>query len=209
MNLFVLKSNGEKYSINVSSSIFDLEYNSNFLHQFITSYISNGHVGQKSQKSRAAVSGSGKKPWRQKGSGRARVGSIRSPLWRGGGKIFAHNSNLNRYKKINKRMFNFGMRMIFSQLLRENRLFVFEDLLLTNISTKSFLCKIDFLKIKSSSLLVFDEVCTEIHFSSRNLKELFVTSYNYITPFILMKFNNIFFNVNVINLIEESFNEKN
>lgn len=209
MNVFVLKDNGDKYSIPVSPEVFETNYNSDFLHQFITSYISNGHIGQKSQKSRGEVSGSGKKPWRQKGSGRARVGSIRSPLWRGGGKIFAASANLNRKKKINKRMFRFGMRMIFSQLLRENRLFIFENFDLEKISTKLFLSKIKSFDLSSTSLFLLDNLDYNIYLSSRNLKNVFVTSFKYVNPINLMKFNNIFLTVNSVKLVEEFFNEKN
>lgn len=208
MEVFVLKSSGDKYAISVASNVFDIKYNGIFLHQFITSYISNGHIGQKSQKSRADVSGGGKKPWRQKGSGRARVGSIRSPLWRGGGKIFASNSNINRFKKINKKSFNLGMCMIFSQLFRENRLHIFEDFLLESISTKLFLNRLDFLNIIGRSLVVFDKLNFNIMMSSRNLENIFSVSYNNITPIMLMKFNSIFFTVSALKAVEEFFNEK-
>ena len=90
----------------------------------------------------AEVSGGGKKPWRQKGSGRARVGSIRSPLWRGGGKIFAYNSDINRHKKINKNFYRFCIRILLSQLFREKRIFIFEHFNLDSIGTKLFLDKI-------------------------------------------------------------------
>lgn len=205
MECFFLKKNGEKVSICLSEHVFNVSYNSVFLHQFITSYISNSHIGQKSQKSRAEVSGSGKKPWRQKGSGRARAGSIRSPLWRGGGKIFAHSSNCNRKKKINKKMFNFGMRMIFSQLLRENRLMIFNDFLLDKIKTKLFLDEVSYLNVTNTALFIFDEIRHELTYSSRNLKDITVLSYRNISPILLMKFNNVFISVNAIKSIEEFF----
>lgn len=209
MEVFVLRNDGGKSSMLLSSNIFDVKYNGVFLHQFITSYISNYHIGQKSQKSRGEVSGSGKKPWRQKGSGRARVGSIRSPLWRGGGKVFAYNSDINRKKKINKRMFKFGMKMIFSQLFRENRLFVFDNFSLDSINTKLFLAKIEYLNINKNVLFIFNNLDSNIYLSSRNLKDVFVVSYKSVTPVMLMKFSSIFVTVDAVKALEESFNEKN
>lgn len=208
MEVFVLKSDGENYSVSLSQDIFDVKYNDLFMHQFVTSYISNSHEGQKSQKSRGEVSGSGKKPWRQKGSGRARVGSIRSPLWRGGGKIFAYNSDMNRKKKINKRFYSFCMRMLFSQLFRENRIFIFEKFDLDKISTKSFLDKISYLNINSKSLFIFDDLYKNIILSSRNLKDLCVISCRTLNPLMLMKFDNFFITVESIRFFEEIFNEK-
>jgi large subunit ribosomal protein L4 len=205
MEYFVFKRDGGKELISLSDYVFNVSYNEVFLHQFITSYISNSHVGQKSQKSRGDVSGSGKKPWRQKGSGRARVGSIRSPLWRGGGKVFAFQANRNRYKKINKKMFNFGMRMIFSQLFRENRVFIFDYFHLDKIKTKLFLDNIKYLNIKSLSLFIFDKVDLFLDLSSRNLKNITVLSYKSINPLILIKFSNIFITVEAIRCIEGFF----
>ncbi|HIH2762831.1 MAG TPA: 50S ribosomal protein L4 [Candidatus Azoamicus sp.] len=208
MEVLVLKSDGGNYSVSLSQDIFDVKYNDLFLHQFVTSYISNSHEGQKSQKSRGEVSGSGKKPWRQKGSGRARVGSIRSPLWRGGGKIFAYNSDINRKKKINKRFYSFCMKMLFSQLLRENRIFIFEKFDLANISTKLFLNKILYLNANSKSLFIFDDLYKNIILSSRNLKDICVISCRTLNPLMLMKFNNFFITVESIRFFEEIFNEK-
>lgn len=209
MEVLVLKSDGNNYSISLAKDAFDVKYNELFLHQFITSYISNSHIGQKSQKSRAEVSGGGKKPWRQKGSGRARSGSIRSPLWRGGGKVFAYNSDINRKKKINKRLYIFCMKMLFSQLFRENRIFVFEKFSLENISTKLFLKNILYLNSKGNNLFIFDDLYKDIILSSRNLKDILVSSCKTINPLMLMKFNNFFITVESIKFFEEIFDEKN
>ncbi len=205
MECFFLKKSGERSSICLSDFVFDTKYNGLFLHQFITSYIGNSHTGQKSQKSRGEVSGGGKKPWRQKGSGRARVGSIRSPLWRGGGKIFAYSSNYNHKRKINKKMFNLGMRMIFSQLLRESRLTFFDDFLLEKINTKMFLNEINYLSVENTSLFIFGEIGFELLRSARNLEDIVLVSCRNINPLVLMKFNNVFITVNAIKSIEEFF----
>ncbi len=209
MEVLVLKSDGSNYSISLSQSVFDVKYNELFLHQFITSYISNSHTGQKSQKSRGEVSGGGKKPWRQKGSGRARSGSIRSPLWRGGGKVFAYNSDINRKKKINKRLYSFCMRMLFSQLFREDRIFIFEKFDLNSISTKLFLKNILYLNTKGNRLFIFDDLYKNIILSSRNLKDILVLSCRAINPLMLMKFSNFFITVEAIKFFEEIFDEKN
>src|SRR5215813_11321836 len=104
MDILVLKNNNENYNAVLSDYIFNYTYSERFLHQFINSYINNLHIGKKMQKSRALVSGGGKKPWRQKGTGRARAGSIRSPLWRGGGKTFAARPQ-DWSQKVNRKMY--------------------------------------------------------------------------------------------------------
>lgn len=204
MEVLVLKNNKENYAISLLDYVFNVKYSEFFLHQFITSYISNSHIGQKSQKSRGEVSGGGKKPWRQKGSGRARVGSIRSPLWRGGGKIFAHNANINRRKKINKKMYKLGMMMILSQLFRDNRLFVCDNIFLNDISTKLYLEQIFFLNIKERSLVILKDMDVNTTFSSRNLEKVLTISYKDLTPLLLMKFKNIFITIDAIKALEEN-----
>lgn len=208
MDCIVLKKNGNNESIKLLHNVFDVKYNEVFLHQFIVSYISNTHIGKKAQKSRGEVSGSGKKPWRQKGSGRARAGSIRSPLWRGGGKVFASNANRNNIKKINKKMYKFGICMILSQLLRENRLFIFDNIFIPEIKTKIFINEIKFLNININSLFILDNINLSIDRSSRNIPYISIVSYKKINPINLMKFNKIFVTMNSINFLQEFLNEK-
>ena len=117
----------EKTSADLPETIFEQDFNEDLVHQLVNTVISNNHSGTKSQKNRSDVSGGGKKPWRQKGTGRARAGTIRSPIWRGGGVTFAHNY-VATSKKINKKMYKAALRSIFSKLLQEERIIVLDSL---------------------------------------------------------------------------------
>jgi len=129
MELEVLNQNGSGDSkISLAESVFNQEYNQDLVHQLVNTYIHNSHQRTKGQKNRSAVRGGGKKPWKQKGTGRARAGTIRSPIWRGGGVTFAHTYSDIKPKKINKKMYRSAMRSIWSKLAEENRLVVVNDL---------------------------------------------------------------------------------
>ena len=202
MECSVIKKNNEKYTINLSSTIFNVEYNESLLHQLIMFYLSNSHKSIKMQKSRGLVRGGGKKPWRQKGSGRARAGSIRSPLWRGGGKIFAAQNIVKPKKKINKKMYKLGMAVIFSELFRSNRLCIIENIMLDNIKTKDFLNDINHLNINNPSLFILNEFDINVFLSTRNLKNICIIFCKNLNPKILMKFKYIFITVSAIKYIE-------
>ena len=123
MEIKVLNQNGSGDSnVSLPDSIFGQDFNADLVHQLITTYTANGHQNTKGQKNRSAVRGGGKKPWKQKGTGRARAGTIRSPIWRGGGVTFAHVYKNTRKKTINKKMYRSAMRSIWSKVLREERL---------------------------------------------------------------------------------------
>ena len=128
MEYLVKNKNSNETKILLDKNTFDLNYNEKMIHQIITSYTSNIHIGIKKQKTRSEVSGGGKKPWRQKGTGRARVGSIRSPIWRGGGKTFAARAIKAKEKKINKKTYKIGMKVIISQLIRDKRISIIEEI---------------------------------------------------------------------------------
>ena len=129
MELEVLNQNGSGDStVSLAESVFNQEYNQDLVHQLVNTYIHNSHQRTKGQKNRSAVRGGGKKPWKQKGTGRARAGTIRSPIWRGGGVTFAHTYSEIKPKKINKKMYRSAMRSIWSKLAEENRLVVVNDL---------------------------------------------------------------------------------
>jgi len=202
MECSVIKKNNEKYIMNLSPNVFDVKYNEILLHQLIVSYINNSHNAVKMHKSRGLVRGGGKKPWRQKGSGRARVGSIRSPLWRGGGKIFAAQNIPKPRKKINKKVYRLGMSIIFSELYRSNRLNVIENLNLTTIKTKDFLNEINYLNINEPTLFILNKFDINVFLSTRNLKNIFVIFCKNLNPKILIKFKSIFITVSAIKYIE-------
>ena len=129
MELEVLNQNGSGDSkVSLADSVFNQEFNQDLVHQLVNTYIHNSHQRTKGQKNRSAVRGGGKKPWKQKGTGRARAGTIRSPIWRGGGKTFAHTYSDIKPKKINKKMYRSAMRSIWSKLAEENRLVAVNDL---------------------------------------------------------------------------------
>ena len=205
MECLVVKKNGEKNLLRLSSSIFGIEYNEVLLHQLIVSYIGNSHKQTKMQKSRGLVRGGGKKPWKQKGSGRARVGSIRSPLWRGGGKIFAATGIGRSKRKINKKMYRLGMKIIFSGLFRDNRLKVIDDIVLTDFRTKVFLKEISYLNIVKSSLFIVKNIDFNLSLSTRNLKNISIVALENLNPVILLKFKVVFATVSAIKCIEECF----
>ena len=129
MELEVLNQNGSGDSkVSLADSVFNQEFNQDLVHQLVNTYIHNSHQKTKGQKNRSAVRGGGKKPWKQKGTGRARAGTIRSPIWRGGGMTFAHTYKDIKPKKINKKMYRSAMRSIWSKLAEENRLVAVNDL---------------------------------------------------------------------------------
>jgi large subunit ribosomal protein L4 len=137
----VISDKDSAQPVPVSEAVFGQAFNEPLVHQLVTTYLTNGRAGTKAQKNRSAVSGGGKKPWRQKGTGRARAGSIRSPLWRGGGKVFAASPR-DYSQKLNKKMYRAGMRCILSELLRQNRLAVSADLLPSEGKTKLVISKL-------------------------------------------------------------------
>ena len=129
MELEVLNQNGSgDTKVSLAEGVFNQEFNQDLVHQLVNTYIHNSHQRTKGQKNRSAVRGGGKKPWKQKGTGRARAGTIRSPIWRGGGMTFAHTYTDIKPKKINKKMYRSAMRSIWSKLAEENRLVAVNDL---------------------------------------------------------------------------------
>tara|TARA_X000001036_G_scaffold382284_1_gene374888 strand:+ start:380 stop:1003 length:624 start_codon:yes stop_codon:yes gene_type:complete len=129
MELEVLNQNGSgDTKVSLAEGVFNQEFNQDLVHQLVNTYIHNSHQRTKGQKNRSAVRGGGKKPWKQKGTGRARAGTIRSPIWRGGGMTFAHTYSDIKPKKINKKMYRSAMRSIWSKLAEENRLVAVNDL---------------------------------------------------------------------------------
>ena len=201
MKLPFLKSS-KTTEAEVSEKIFGVEINKDLIAQLIKVYIENGHPGTKAQKNRSAVRGGGKKPWRQKGTGRARAGTSRSPLWRGGGVVFPASTNSAKPKKLNKKMYKSAMRSIFSSLAKENRVFLSDQINIENPKTKDF---VDFLKKNElkEGLFIVDEISNNLSLASRNLPNVNVTNLNTLNPINLLKFNSVVIAENCLNLIEE------
>ncbi|HHJ40046.1 MAG TPA: 50S ribosomal protein L4 [Methylothermaceae bacterium] len=154
--------------IAVTDEVFGQPFNEPLVHQVVTTYLNNGRAGTKAQKNRSDVSGGGKKPWRQKGTGRARAGTIRSPIWRGGGVTFAARPR-DFTKKLNKKMYRVGMRSIVSELVRQNRLCVSEDLLPNEPKTKAIASKLNQYGLTESVLILVNEPNEILERAIRNL----------------------------------------
>lgn len=159
---------GKKKKLEVSEIIFGARYNEPLIHQVVTAYMAAGRAGTKAQKTRSEVSGGGIKPFNQKGSGRARAGTIRSPLWRKGGIVFAAKPR-NYEQKVNKKMYRGAIRSILSELIRLDRLVVVESLELETPKTKDLLAKLEQLSVGQNALIISEAVEENLYLASRNI----------------------------------------
>ena len=191
-----------KEKITVSDQIFDRKYNEALVHQVVTSYLSNARSATRAQKGRSEIAKSTRKPWRQKGTGRARAGMASSPIWRGGGKIFPNSPDENYKKKLNKKMYRAGMSVIFSQLIRDNRLIVAEQISIQSPKTKEFIEKITKLGLKEV-LVISHEIDDNLYLSSRNVPHVSVVEVQNADPVSLLKYKKILITTNGLKKIEE------
>lgn len=187
-------------NIELIDDVFARPFNEPLIHQVIVAQQAGQRAGTHAQKNRANVRGGGSKPWRQKGSGRARAGTIRSPLWRGGGVTFAAKPQ-NYALKVNKKMYRGAMRSILSELIRQDRLIVVDTLDVTDRKTKTFLAKINLFQLESA-LIVTDSLSEELYLSSRNLFKFLVAEVEEIDPFLLLKFPKVLITQEAIKQIE-------
>jgi large subunit ribosomal protein L4 len=162
-----LKTADTNEGVQVSDATFDRDFNQALVHQAVTAYLAGARYGTKAQKTRASVAGGGAKPWRQKGTGRARAGTIRSPLWRGGGVTFAARPREFR-QKLNKKMYRAALRSILSELVRQSRLVVVEDFAIAEAKTRVLVAKLTDLKL-ASVLIVVDTPDDKLTRAARNL----------------------------------------
>src|SRR5437763_9740357 len=175
MDLKLLSGNGQKNEpVAGSDALFGREYNEALIHQLVVAYQANGRQGTRAQKGRADVNKSHKKPWAQKGTGRARAGQANSPLWRGGGKIFPSSPDENFTQKVNRKMYRAGIASILSQLVREDRLSVVDQIALDTPKTKLLAQKIKSLGLSGTVLVVTDKVEQNVFLSARNLPHVLV-----------------------------------
>ena len=189
-------------SITVSDELFKRSYNEALVHQVVTSYLSNARSATRAQKGRSDIAKSTRKPWRQKGTGRARAGMASSPIWRGGGKIFPNSSGENFKKKLNKKMYRAGMSSILSQLIRDNRLFVIGSFGVDSYKTKALSKKLENLGL-SNVIIVTDEIDNNLYLSSRNIPNVAVVEVNNIDPVSLLKFKKTLVTSDGLKKIEE------
>lgn len=198
MNINLTGANG---SVEVSELIFGKEFNESLVHQVVTAYMAGGRQGSKAQKNRSAVSGGGAKPFRQKGTGRARAGTIRSPLWRSGGVTFAASPR-DYSQKVNKKMYRAAMRCIFSELVRQDRLVVVEGFQMEAPKTKQFIAKMKELEL-SNALLITEEVEVNLYLAARNVPHVDVRDVAAIDPVSLVGFDKVVVTSAALNKINE------
>ncbi|MAM87662.1 50S ribosomal protein L4 [Allohahella sp. A8] len=185
----------------VSDQAFGREFNQDLVHQVVTAYLAGARQGTKAQKTRSDVSGGGKKPWRQKGTGRARAGTIRSPIWRGGGVTFAARPR-DHSQKVNKKMYRAAMQAILSELVRQDRLLVVESVSPDTHKTKQFAEKLQNMGI-SNALIITEEMDEKLYLASRNIPRIYVCDAQGIDPVSLINCEKVVVTVSAIKKIEE------
>ena len=196
-----LLSNTKNKDISISNDIFSKEFNESLIHQAVVSFMAASRQGSAKQKNRSEVRGGGKKPYRQKGTGRARAGTIRSPLWRGGGITFASRPR-DFNKKINKKMYRAAIRSIFSELLRQGRLVAIEQPVLEKPKTKeinNFLNEFSLSKV----LIITDELDINLYLSARNIPNVDIITVREINPVNLLKAQKVAVTADAFKKIEE------
>ena len=184
----------------VSDSVFAAEYNEALIHQVLTAFMAGSRTGSKSLKSRSEVRGGGRKPWRQKGLGRARAGTIRSPIWRGGGVTFA--TKPKKYgQKVNKKMYRSAMCSILSELTRQDRLLLVDEIKLDKPKTKDFLENLQEMNL-DEALIVTDEVAENLYLAARNIPRVDVIDTVEMNPYTLIGFEKVVMTKGAVEKIE-------
>jgi large subunit ribosomal protein L4 len=203
MELKLIDAKGQPTaSVKASDESFGREYNESLVHQVVTAYMANARMGTRAQKGRSEIAKSTRKPWRQKGTGRARAGMASSPLWRGGGKIFPNSPEENFTHKVNRKMFRAGLAAILSQLAREGRLAVVEDFALNAPKTKLLAQKIKEMGLENV-LIITDKLDENLVLSARNLPNILVIEPKQADPVSLLRFNNTLITKGAVAKIEE------
>jgi large subunit ribosomal protein L4 len=203
MELKLIDAKGQSTaSVKASDELFGREYNESLVHQVVTAYMANARMGTRAQKGRSDIAKSTKKPWRQKGTGRARAGMASSPLWRGGGKIFPNSADENFSHKVNRKMFRAGLAAILSQLARDGRLAVVEDFALASPKTKLLSQKVKEMGLESV-LIITDKLDENLLLSSRNLSNILVIEPRHADPVSLLRFDNTLITKGAVAKFEE------
>lgn len=205
MQLELLNDQGQAAAkVDVPETVFGRAYNEDLVHQIVVAYQANARQGTRAQKDRQQVKHSTKKPFKQKGTGRARAGMTSSPLWRGGGRIFPSMPNENFTQKINKKMYRAGMASILSQLAREGRLAVVESLRVESPKTKQLAEKFKAMNL-SSVMVIADEVDENLYLASRNLANVLVVEPRYADPVSLVHFKKVLVTKAAMDQLKEMF----
>ena len=204
MELKLIDAKGQSAStMAASDALFARDYNEPLIHQVVTAYQANARQGTRAQKGRSEIAKSTRKPWRQKGTGRARAGMASSPLWRGGGRIFPSSPDENFTQKLNRKMYRAGVASILSQLAREDRLKVVETFVLEAPKTKLFLQKVKDMGVSDSLLLITDELDDNLVLSSRNLPNVLVLEVTEADPVSLIRYKNVILTRKAVSKFEE------
>ena len=188
-------------SVEVSEVAFGRDFNEALVHQVVTAYLAGGRQGTRKQKTRSEVSGGGRKPWRQKGTGRARAGTIRGPIWRGGGVTFAARPQ-DHTKKLNKKMYRGAMQCILSELIRQDRLIVVNEFSIESHKTKDLISKLQGFSL-DNVLIVTETVEENLYLAARNLHKVDVLDVPGIDPVSLIGFQNVLITVPALKKVEE------
>jgi large subunit ribosomal protein L4 len=203
MELKVLNEQGQATAtVAASDTLFGREFNEALVHQIVVAYQANARQGTRAQKTRTEVSHTTKKPWRQKGTGRARAGTSASPVWRGGGRAFPNRPDENFTHKVNKKMYRAGMTSILSKLARDGRLVAIDSLTVDSPKTKALAQKLKAMGLESA-LIITDEVDENLYLASRNLKNVMVVEPRYADPLSLIHYKNVVVTKPAIAKLEE------
>ena len=188
-------------TVDVADSAFGADFNEPLVHQVVTAFLAGGRAGTKAQKNRAAARGGGAKPWRQKGTGRARAGTIRSPIWVGGGRTFAAQPR-DYSQKVNKKMYRMALRSVVSELVRQDRLVITDSIEMKAPKTKELAGMLK--KLDLDSVLIVNEAFDEkVYLSARNLPNIGICDAASIDPVVLMRFEKVLITVPALKMIEE------
>jgi large subunit ribosomal protein L4 len=205
MELKVINDKGESLApVAASEALFGRSYNEALVHQIVVAYHANGRSGTRAQKDRGNVKHTTKKPWRQKGTGRARAGMSSSPLWRGGGKIFPSSPDENFSHKVNRKMYRAGMASILSQLVREERLAVVEGLTVDQPKTRLLAQKLKAMGL-AEVLIITDQLDENLLLSSRNLPNVLVLEARHADPVSLVQYDRVLLTKGAVKHFEEAF----
>ncbi|QCB47390.1 50S ribosomal protein L4 [Hydrogenophaga sp. PAMC20947] len=205
MQVELLNDQGQAASkMDLPETVFGRDYNEALIHQLVVAYQANARQGTRAQKGRDQVNHSTKKPFKQKGTGRARAGMTSSPIWRGGGRAFPNKPDENFTQKINKKMYRAGMASIFSQLVREGRLAVVDSIKLDSPKTKTLAAKFKALNMQSV-LVITDEVDENLYLASRNLPNVLIVEPRYADPLSLVHYKKVIVTKGALDQLKEMF----
>ena len=191
--------------VDVPDTVFGREYNESLVHQVVVAFQANARQGTRAQKDREQVKHSTKKPFKQKGTGRARAGMTSSPLWRGGGRIFPNMPDENFTQKINKKMYRAGMASIFSQLAREGRLAIVDSIAVDSPKTKPLAARLKAMNLASSVMVIADEIDENLYLASRNLVNVLVVEPRYADPVSLVHYKKVLVTKAAMDKLKEMF----